>query len=124
MKNQESKLQIECVKWFRLQYPQYASLLFAIPNGGKRNIITATIQKREGVLAGVADLFLAMPHFKPTAEFDSIYSGLFIEMKFGKGKQSDAQYAFENAVLGQCFAYELIYDFDTFKEKIEAYIQD
>ncbi|TRZ50799.1 MAG: VRR-NUC domain-containing protein [Dehalococcoidia bacterium] len=48
-------------------------LLFAIPNGGKRDQRTAASLKMEGVRAGVPDLFFA----KPTK---SAY-GLFIEMK-------------------------------------------
>ena len=61
MKNGEHQLQVECVKWFRFQYPKLANLLFAIPNGGLRNIKVATKLKAEGVLAGVPDLFLAIP---------------------------------------------------------------
>lgn len=47
--------------------------LFAIPNGGKRNIREAARLKRQGVKAGVSDVYLpvAMPP----------YHGLFIEMK-------------------------------------------
>ena len=52
-------------------------LLFAIPNGGKRNVITARVMKSEGVRAGVPDLFLALPR--------GGYHGLFIEMKKEKG---------------------------------------
>lgn len=48
-------------------------LLFAIPNGGKRNIVTAMKLKREGVLAGVPDIMLAWHRLG--------YHGLFIEMK-------------------------------------------
>ena len=33
-RHEESQLQRICVKWFRLQYPELAILLFAVPNGG------------------------------------------------------------------------------------------
>ena len=33
--HEESQLQRICVKWFRLQYPELAVLLFAVPNGGQ-----------------------------------------------------------------------------------------
>ena len=56
MKNLESLLQQTCITWFRMQYKEPYALIFAIPNGGKRNIITATIQKKEGVVAGIPDL--------------------------------------------------------------------
>ena len=54
MKHNESKIQIEIVKYIRYLYPK--SILFAIPNGHQRHIITAADLKREGVLAGVSDL--------------------------------------------------------------------
>ena len=54
MKNLESKLQILCVEWFRLQFPNV--LIFSIPNGGQRSLITAKILKAEGTVSGVADL--------------------------------------------------------------------
>jgi len=59
---------------------------FAIPNGGKRNVITATKLKKEGVKAGVPDLCI-------------IHEGMafFLEVKKpatpgkGKGRLSPAQ---------------------------------
>ena len=54
MKHNESKIQIEIVKYIRYLYPK--SILFTIPNGHQRHIITAANLKREGVLAGVSDL--------------------------------------------------------------------
>ena len=56
MRTQESNLQIQCFKWFRLQYPNV--IIASIPNGGKRNSITASILKQEGVLAGMPDLIV------------------------------------------------------------------
>lgn len=53
------------------------NLLFAIPNGGKRDARTAASLKMEGVLKGVPDIFFAHP--SPSAY------GLFIEMKREKG---------------------------------------
>lgn len=52
-------------------------LLFAIPNGGRRDARTAASLKMEGVRAGVPDLFFAHPT-------RSAY-GLFLEMKKEKG---------------------------------------
>jgi len=49
------------------------SLLFHIPNGGKRDIITASRLKAQGVKRGVPDLFLPIPR--------GTHHGLFIEMK-------------------------------------------
>ena len=48
--------QVSLVNWFRFQYPK--KLIFAIPNGGQRNIVTASKLKAEGVVSGVPDLFV------------------------------------------------------------------
>jgi hypothetical protein len=111
MKHPESKLQQNCVRWFRLQYPKY--ILFAIPNGGKRNVITASILKAEGVVAGIPDLFLAQPSLH--------YSGLFVEMKSTKGRLSDNQ----KAVIPKLeLNYKVVIcnSFDSFKEQINLYL--
>lgn len=65
-------------------YYWFASYLFAVPNGGQRSKLTAANLKREGVKAGVPDLFFAVP--------SDTHHGLFIEMKRAKGgKLSDKQ---------------------------------
>lgn len=102
MKHHESKLQVECVKWFRLQFPNL--LIFAIPNGNKRNAITGAILKAEGVLAGVADLCI----MKPNGQC------FFIEMKSEKGKQSESQKAFEAYCKTNGYCYYVVNSFDVF----------
>lgn len=62
--------QREFVSWFRKTYPGVR--IFAVPNGGARNIVTAARLKAEGVSAGVPDLFI--PAWR-----------LWIEMKRAKG---------------------------------------
>lgn len=57
--------------------------VFAIPNGGKRNAKEAYFMKRTGVKAGVPDLCV------PVAKRG--YHGLYIEMKYGKNKATEAQ---------------------------------
>ena len=56
--HEESALQRACVAWFRMQYPEHAPLLFAVPNGGGRSKAEAGRMKAEGVVAGVSDLIL------------------------------------------------------------------
>ena len=52
----ESELQMEFVSQFRKRYPGLR--IFAIPNGGKRNLREAMRLKAEGVCKGVPDLFI------------------------------------------------------------------
>lgn len=70
----ESEEQIDFIQWCKRNG---IHKIFAIPNGGKRNIVTASKLKLEGVKAGVPDLFLAVSRHN--------CHGLFIEMKRAKG---------------------------------------
>ena len=85
MKQNEHEEQKKLFQWAKAQSGKYPQLkmMFAIPNGGHRHIVTATKLKAEGVKSGVPDIFLAVPN--------KDYSGLFIEMKSAKGKVSDNQ---------------------------------
>lgn len=71
----EHDLQVKCVDWFNDEYEKYSEMLFAIPNGGKRNIVVARKLQREGVVAGIPDMMLAIGR--------GAYHGLFIELKNG-----------------------------------------
>jgi hypothetical protein len=51
-----------------------------------------------------------------------IYLGLCIEMKYGKGKQTESQKAFQKAVEKQGYKYAVVSDFDSFKNLIESYL--
>lgn len=115
MKHLESKLQQSCVRWFDYQYPRYRLNLFAIPNGGRRSKIEAAIMKGEGVRAGVADLFLAVPNGK--------YHGLFIEMKTESGRQTDTQKEFEKAVTAQGYSYTICRNFESFVNVVSDWLE-
>jgi len=52
----EHQEQAGFVQWFRSKWPRV--LIFAVPNGGKRNMSTARNLKLEGVVPGVPDLFI------------------------------------------------------------------
>lgn len=112
---EEEKIQTACISWFDYQYPQFKKLLFAVPNGGSRNVIEAANLKRQGVRAGVSDLIFLYPSFR--------YSFLCIEFKTLKGKQSDEQKHFETLIDGQTQGrYVVIRSFEEFKEIIEDHI--
>lgn len=107
----EHRLQSQCVKWFRYQYPQYAPLLFAVPNAGKRGKVVAAEMKAEGLWAGVADLILL--HAKGV---------LLIEMKTEKGRQSDSQKTWQKAVEAQGYRYEVVRSFEEFEKLIKNFL--
>lgn len=58
--NPETREQIELFKWLRANAGKYPVLLkpYAIPNGEKRDRVTASILKASGVQAGVWDIFV------------------------------------------------------------------
>ena len=94
--------QVALFRWMKAAHPKL--IMFSIPNAAKRSPQLANYMKAEGLLAGVADLFLMKPIGK--------YHGLFIEMKAAKGKVSDQQaYFIEQANLNGykaivCFGFD------------------
>ncbi len=110
----ESHLQRNCLKWFRLQYPNLRLLLFAVPNGGARNKREAGIMKAEGVTAGVADVILLKP--------SGGYASLCIEFKTEDGRQQPTQKEWQAAAEGAGNKYVVIRSFDAFKEEVENYL--
>lgn len=119
----ESKLQALCVRWFRLQYPEL--ILFAIPNGGARTKRTnkagqkfsaeAQRMKAEGVLAGVPDLFLALPA--------GGFGGLWLEMKAAAGVLSEKQQELHPRLLAAGYALKTCYSFEAFQAAVEGYLK-
>jgi len=116
MRNDESKLQKACVRWFQLQYPRYIRLLFHVPNGGYRTATTARNMKLEGVVAGVADLILLVPSRSSC--------GLCIEMKTPKGRQTPRQKQWQEAVTAMGYRYEIVRSTQEFMNLIEQHLND
>lgn len=75
----EAQEQSALFEWAARMQGKYPALryMFAIPNGGSRNLIEARHLKEQGVKAGVPDIFLPSPA--------GMYCGLFVEMKRQKG---------------------------------------
>lgn len=82
LEEDEQRSLFEWVNWMSGRIPEL-ELLLHIPNGGKRNKLEAIRLKREGVRAGVPDLFLPVARGK--------YHGMFVELKAGKGKPTNLQ---------------------------------
>lgn len=76
-----------CLKW-----------MFAVPNGGARDSVTASMMKGEGVKKGVPDIML--PITKPE------FAGLWVEMKkIRGGVLSDEQAAYRDHLLSQRYQW-------------------
>jgi hypothetical protein len=116
MNDKEHIEQRMLIQWFRFQYPKLVKCLWAIPNGGIRHIKTAIKLKREGVLAGVADLFLMIPKKN--------FHGLFIEMKAKNGKLQDNQKEFLDLAISMGYESKVCYGFDDAKKIIINYLHD
>lgn len=118
MKQLEHTEQVTLMKWWQLVHKQFGvseQLLFAIPNGGQRNVIVASRLKAEGVRAGVPDLFLAV------ARGDA--HGLFIEMKKPKGgRVSGKQYEVMSTLSDQGYQTTVCHGWLDAKATIETYL--
>lgn len=110
----EHDLQVACLKWFKLQYPEYW-FIHHIPNERKQSPIAGKRAKDLGTLAGVADVFL------PVAKKG--FHGFYFEFKSKKGAMTEAQVKFKFEVEKQGYEYELVRDFNDFKVLINNYIE-
>lgn len=118
MKTLEHTEQVNLMKWWSLACHKYGldeRVLFAIPNGGERNIIVAARLKAEGVRSGVPDLFLACCR--------NGYNGLFIEMKKTKGgRVSDNQKCYMDILKSSGYAAVVCHGWNEARQAIESYL--
>ncbi|MBO7234094.1 MAG: VRR-NUC domain-containing protein [Paludibacteraceae bacterium] len=115
MNDAEHRLQVSFVRYFRYQYPK--AVIYAIPNGGARNVIVASKLKAEGVLSGVPDLHV------PVARGG--YHSLYIELKNGKkGRLSENQKAMIATLEGLGHKCIVGRTFDELKEEVDKYMAE
>lgn len=102
----ESRIQQECLMWFRNSRLGTNDLFFSVPNEG-RNAIEQSRKIQIGLLAGVSDTIIVL-------------SGrvIFCEFKDAKGKQSPKQIIFQQKVEALGHEYWVIRSLDEFKEKL------
>jgi hypothetical protein len=117
MKSLESQEQQALFQWASMAAKQTPELelLHHIPNGGKRNKITAARLKKEGVKSGVPDVFLPVPRRN--------LHGLYIEMKAAKGKISDNQREWLERLFLQGYAVNVCYGWEEAKDIILLYLK-
>lgn len=105
----EKEIHMKAWQWVRNTYPDL--LIFHIPSGEHRNVITAIKLKRMGVVPGVAD-FLMFVHGKAIA----------IELKDKGGKQSDEQKVFQQRWETLGHEYKIVRSFDEFQNTVNTYV--
>jgi hypothetical protein len=108
--------QVALIKWVRTVRDIYPvlKLLYAVPNGGDRNLRVARKLKAEGVLAGVADLCL------PAARRG--YHGLYIEMKSEEGAATEEQKEFLRGVSAEGYCAVIAQGVDEARAALEWYL--
>lgn len=111
----ENRVQQEIYTWYSnaycLAHHTPRCLIFHVPNQGQQHLTGI------GVLAGVSDLIIL--HATHDTHTRPVYTTLlFIEVKDHKGRQSDAQKAFEMRVVALGYRYAVVRSLDEFKEVI------
>ena len=116
----EGGLQIQCVRWFRLQYPAFAHLLYHAKNEAGHSSKAVAIQAAAGVVPGVPDLVLALPALR---DGNMPYLSLGIELKFGKtNNQSPAQREYQRFYEAAGHCYRVIRSLAEFVVCVNAYM--
>lgn len=112
-KKTEARIQAECFKWFWNTYPHLRRLLYHVPNGEKRDVITASKLQAMGVVSGIPDMEL---HYRART--------YFFEFKKDKSaKLSKAQEKVIQALEEQRFIVYEIRDFETFCYIVEGIVK-
>lgn len=118
MQHIEDNEQMILIRWAQFESGRHPelSLLFHVPNGGKRSKVEAARFKAMGVQAGVPDLFLPVPR--------GAYHGLFIEMKAPKWRTSDAQNTWIEKLKSNGYAVKVCYGFESAQQTLLSYLDE
>lgn len=116
IKHEEADIQSEFFKLIPTFFPGIPDkLLFAVPNGGSRDIREARNLKAQGVKSGVADVILLVPK--------KGFSCLCLEFKNSSGSQSNDQKEFERQITSANGKYVIVRSVSKAFEEIRAYLQ-
>ena len=109
--------QVALFVWASQLFNQYPllRLMYAIPNGGKRDKITAANLKAEGVKAGMLDVCLPVPV--------GAYHGLYIELKVGKNKPTEEQYWYIAELRKLGYRVEWVVGWEAASQLVLAYLR-
>lgn len=108
--------QVALFCWASQQFTIYPCLrlMYAIPNGGKRDKITAANLKAEGVKAGMLDVCLPVP-IGP-------WHGLYLELKVGNNKPTEEQYWIIAELRKQGYAADWMIGWESARDRVLAYL--
>lgn len=112
MKYLEHNLQVQCVHWFKLQYPKL--LIASSLNGARRTVRSGARLRAAGMLKGFPDLFVCEPR--------GLYHGMFIEMKSAKGRLEKEQKVTMELLRERNYFVILCKSFETFVMKVKWYM--
>ena len=113
----EHDMQVKCLRWLKSNHPDLYKVIFAVPNGSKRDGILGKWLKDEGMRAGVADLILLKANEK--------YGALCVEMKTPSGKQEPVQKRWQkDCEMFGSGKYVICRSFEDFKTIIDNYINN
>lgn len=127
----EASLQIQCVRWFQLQFPAFARLLYHPKNEAVASSRRVAIDAAAGVVPGVPDLILALPAIFPESSnpcgdvitASSFSMSLGIELKYGHtNNQSPAQREFQAYYEAAQHRYALVRSIDEFINVVRDYM--
>jgi len=88
--HEEDNIQEAFFNTARMIFPKLNKLLFAVPNGGKRDKKEAARFKRQGVVPGISDIICLVPNKE--------YHFLCLETKTEKGVLSEDQIKFQKQI--------------------------
>lgn len=106
----ELRIQQDCFMWFHNAYPHLRGLFFRIKNENT-NRISGAIGKATGIIPGVADSCLLIPHIR----------ACFIEFKTPTGRQSKTQNEWADKVKAEGHLYYIVRSLDEFKNLCHRY---
>ena len=111
---------------FLFKYPE-ARWIHAIPNGARVSIGQAVKLKRQGLVSGIADVFVPVPVRNHPPKGNNIdptnYHGLYIEFKAERGKQSQAQFEFQNHCHFYDYQYVICRDAESAVKAVSTYLE-
>lgn len=112
MKQREETFQEAVAKYMALQYPRI--LFFHVPNGGKRDVVTAVKLKRQGVRRGIPDCIIEAPRRG--------FHGLRVELKVNGNYLEPEQKEVINYYNENGYFATMVRTFDEFKQIVDEYL--